>query len=934
MKYHATASSALKPTNFHISTQNSTVMEMGMDVNNGNQISAFFLLSSSLYKDPYRAIIRELVSNAIDASKAVSTSNTSEVSEAQPVILNVPKTIDSDDFYVQDFGIGMTLEQVINVYGNYFASNKQNDSNSIGGFGLGGKTPFIYVKDNPNGFKLETTSPEDNVRRTFVFKMQANQYGGLQPVYSYLDELDQPNSKIKGTKISFKLNDSKDISVFVESISDILFSLYPIQFTGVFEENNTFQFVVTKLIKQNLGNDVKDYQKIQPFLSSSTTHSKPIQFSDDFSYIPCNLNKNINNPFLVLGNIFYSYKLDKNTSRNQKFKKLQTIQGFIKKLDNKYVYPTGLPIFYSDKNGILTFSLSRENIQETEDNTQIISNMINAYLDSQIKVELEHLNVVINKLGKKYLKQTAQADTLIKQVQLYQSIISLIENNTQYNLLEESLLKKLQDYVDSLENVHKIQSFIILNLDFITNLYNGKVSFKTENTLPYFEKKNTSFLNTKKNKFLIFDNVKDFANKGWVKDLLRRHMRSEYGDVFYIVNQEQYEIIKANYDINPNIFVNFNQILQVEMIKQEKEKEQQELVKIKRQKQKEAKKQEVLALQEKMLQNETNGFYLVDFVKNFRIASNKNTILPKELKASIHINPVVLPQTLKLPVFADNEVISKTLIKNIQFLANFKVLSFESKRNQTVLRGLSYLKKTNDFLNKYIKFEQIDKRVCFRNSDGRFNSIHYNEMFYGISQLIPFHFESNLEEDFDLSQIDLHQYILDEIQDRLNYIYQELDKQIDIKMIMKEKVKKYIIDKYSINNSEYISGIFKELYKPFISLLSKQFTKINETILDVKLNDCFDEWVEAEMKKLDGVDKFTIVKDLSKFFSIVNEYRKIIGHENINEYHTLMLARQYDKNIIEKLLEMYPIKQYQNVDFKYSKEFYVEFVKPIINQLD
>lgn len=47
-----------------------------------------------------------------------------------------------------------------------------------------------------------------------------------------------------------------------------------------------------------------------------------------------------------------------------------------------------------------------------------------------------------------------------------------------------------------------------------------------------------------------------------------------------------------------------------------------------------------------------------------------------------------------------------------------------------------------------------------------------------------------------------------------------------------------------------------------------------------------------------------------------------------------MLAKQYDKNIIEKLLKMYPIKQYPNVDFKYSKEFYVEFVKPIINQLD
>ena len=251
-------SSSTKPTQFNIPTENSNVMEMGMDVNNGNQISAFFLLSSTLYKEPYRAIVRELVSNAIDASKAAKISEAE--AKATPVILNVPKTIDSDDFYVQDFGIGMTLEQVINVYGNYFASNKQNDSNSIGGFGLGGKTPFIYVKDNPNGFKLETTSPEDNVRRTFVFKMQTNQYGGLQPVYSYLDGLDQPNSKIKGTKISFKLNDAQDIPVFAESIIDILFSLYPIQFKGIFEvsngngNSNAFSDIATKLIQQHSSN--------------------------------------------------------------------------------------------------------------------------------------------------------------------------------------------------------------------------------------------------------------------------------------------------------------------------------------------------------------------------------------------------------------------------------------------------------------------------------------------------------------------------------------------------------------------------------------------------------------------------------------------------------------------------------------------------------
>ena len=52
------------PTNFNLSENNINAMDMGMDVDSGNQISAFFLLSSTLYKEPYRAIIRELVSNA------------------------------------------------------------------------------------------------------------------------------------------------------------------------------------------------------------------------------------------------------------------------------------------------------------------------------------------------------------------------------------------------------------------------------------------------------------------------------------------------------------------------------------------------------------------------------------------------------------------------------------------------------------------------------------------------------------------------------------------------------------------------------------------------------------------------------------------------------------------------------------------------------
>ena len=940
-------SSLTKPTQFNIPTENSNVMEMGMDVNNGNQISAFFLLSSTLYKEPYRAIVRELVSNAIDASKAAKTSK----AEAQPVILNVPKTIDSDDFYVQDFGIGMTLDQVINVYGNYFASNKQNDFNSIGGFGLGGKTPFIYVKDNPNGFKLETTSPEDNVRRTFVFKMQTNQYGGLQPVYSYLEGLDQPNSKIKGTKISFKLNDAQDIPVFAESIIDILFSLYPIQFKGIFEvedgNGNAFSDIATKLIQQHSSNPNfkytnKNSKKARNKLANESIFSsdtEPTKFSEDFSFLPVSLkdSKEINTVSLVLGNIFYSYKLDKNNERNGKFKYLQELHQLIQSLDGTYSYLKGLPIFHSDKNGIVSFSLSREYIQDTQENTQTIINMVDVYLDVEIQSTLDNLKKLAAKLGQQYLIKGGKVCNLIEQANLYQSIVYLIEKNKKYRFLEQSLLGDLQNRIDSLTDVNKLLSCFFIKSAYIYHTFN--LSLQKKVILNHLITQQDHLFNDKKHYFLILDNAKESIKQEWIKDGIVRILHKIHNNNYdkYIISQEQYQLLKDNYIINNDIFLNVNHMIQQEMVEQEEKKKQQALVKLERQKQKEIEKQAALIYQKQMLQNESDGFYLVDFVGKFNLSKQKKltNFFPKELNLhmdSMQINPIILPKNLKLPIVTEN--CSEILVNNMQFLTNLEILSFKTNQDRKNLAGQAYLKKTNAFLNQYIDFKQIGKQIKFKQPNGRFASVYFNEMFHGISKLIPFQFESELDDAFDLSKIDLHQYLLDEVQVRLNHIYQELNKQIDLKLMMKQEMKAYMINKYYLNNIRHINGAFHELYKPFISLIANQLDKINQTIFDVKLNDYLDELVDGHINELNSVDKFSMVNVLSKFFGIVNEYRKITGEINIKEYDMLKLVSQNDNAIMKKLLEIYPITKHPNVDFKYSKAFYLEFVKPIIHQLE
>ena len=942
-------SSSTKPTQFHIPTENSNVMEMGMDVNNGNQISAFFLLSSTLYKEPYRAIVRELVSNAIDASKAAKTSE----AEATPVILNVPKTIDSDDFYVQDFGIGMTLEQVINVYGNYFASNKQNDSNSIGGFGLGGKTPFIYVKDNPNGFKLETTSPEDNVRRTFVFKMQTNQYGGLQPVYSYLDGLDQPNSKIKGTKISFKLNDAQDIPVFAESIIDILFSLYPIQFKGIFEvsngngDSNAFSDIATKLIQQHSSNSNfkytnKNSKKARKKLASESIFSSNTEltkFSEDFSYLPVSLkdSKEINTVSLVLGNIFYSYQLDKNNERNGKFKYLQELHQLIQFVDGTYSYLKGLPIFYSDKNGIVSFSLSREYIQDTQENTQTIINTVDVYLNVEIQKALDNLKKLAAKLGEQYLMKSKKVDNLIDQATLYQSIVYLIETNKKYHFLEQSLLDDLQNSLDSFTDVNKLLSCFLIKSEYAYHTFTFSLQKKT--LLNHLTNQKNCMFNDKTHHFLILDNAKESIKQDWIKNGIVRILHKIYNrnHYYYMISQEQYQLLKDNYLINSDIFMDVNHMIQQEMVAQEEKKKQQELVKLEKQKQREVAKQAALIYKEQMLQNESNGFYLVDFIGKFNLSKQKKltNFFPKELNLhmdSMQIKPIILPENLKLPIITEN--CSEILVKNMQFLANLEILSFKTNQDKKNLAGLAYLKKTNSFLNQHIDFKQIDKKIIFKKPNGHFDGIYFNEMFYGISKLMPFKFESKLNDTFDLSTMDLHQHLLDEIQVRLNHIYQELDKQIDLKLMMKQEMKAYMINKYYLNNMRDITGAFHELYKPFISLISGQLEKINQTIFDVKLNGYLDVLVEEHIGELNSVDKFSMINALSRFFDIVNKYRKITGEINIKEYDMLKLVSKNDNAIMKKLLEIYPIKKHPNVDFKYSKDFYLEFIKPIIHQLE
>lgn len=98
---------------------------------------AFKLLSSGLYSDKITAVLREIGCNATDAHIEAGTPDV-------PIEVKLPNRIDSQ-FYVRDFGLGLSHDDVMELYTTYFASTKQSSNAFTGAFGLGSKSPFSYT---------------------------------------------------------------------------------------------------------------------------------------------------------------------------------------------------------------------------------------------------------------------------------------------------------------------------------------------------------------------------------------------------------------------------------------------------------------------------------------------------------------------------------------------------------------------------------------------------------------------------------------------------------------------------------------------------------------------------------------------------------------------------------------------------------------------
>lgn len=175
------------------------------------------------YTKPQEATVREIVSNATDATVLVP------LADRKPIEITSPSTF-KPSLTVRDCGVGMTPELVDEVFLQFGGSTKELDFSQIGAFGLGAKSPLSYCSE----FSVSTT--RDGVTTDVLISRKAE--GPSAKILS-VRKTDEPNGTI--VTIPVRMEDRSDFVAALESYRKYSFDV-ELSIDGTIS-NNTENFI-------------------------------------------------------------------------------------------------------------------------------------------------------------------------------------------------------------------------------------------------------------------------------------------------------------------------------------------------------------------------------------------------------------------------------------------------------------------------------------------------------------------------------------------------------------------------------------------------------------------------------------------------------------------------------------------------------------------
>lgn len=130
------------------------------------------ILRDTLYSDKVLAVLREYSANAWDAHNMIGKGDV-------PIKVTIPTPMEPT-LTIQDFGPGLSHEEVFKIYTQYGASTKRDSNVAVGQLGIGSKSGFAYS----DSFTI--VSCNGGKRRTYVAVLDETEKGTI----NLLDEAD------------------------------------------------------------------------------------------------------------------------------------------------------------------------------------------------------------------------------------------------------------------------------------------------------------------------------------------------------------------------------------------------------------------------------------------------------------------------------------------------------------------------------------------------------------------------------------------------------------------------------------------------------------------------------------------------------------------------------------------------------------------------
>lgn len=157
---------------------------------------SFRILADGLYANKIRAVLRELSCNAYDSHVAAGKTET-------PFDVHLPNSLEPY-FSIRDYGVGLSDQEVTDIFTTFFESTKTGSNDFVGALGLGSKSPFSYTDS------FTVTAIKDGVKG--VYTAFINDHGVPSIAMMAQEETTDP----AGVEIRFAVENQYDFSNFCQ----------------------------------------------------------------------------------------------------------------------------------------------------------------------------------------------------------------------------------------------------------------------------------------------------------------------------------------------------------------------------------------------------------------------------------------------------------------------------------------------------------------------------------------------------------------------------------------------------------------------------------------------------------------------------------------------------------------------------------------------